>query len=88
MLAGSLRHEEMVDADLSLETLIWRLFHDEGEVRVISGAPLTRGCRCSADYYRSVLAKFGEEQLAEMRDEAGKIVVDCAFCSKLFEIAA
>lgn len=87
VLAGSLRHDEMVDADLSLETLIWRLFHDEGEVRVMSGAPLTRGCRCSADYYRSVLAKFGEEQLAEMRDDNEQVVVDCAFCSRLFEIA-
>ena len=87
-LAGSLRHDELVDPALSMETLLWRLFHEESEVRVLSGAPLSRGCRCSAEYYRSVLAKFGEEQLAEMRDEAGKIVVDCAFCSKLFEIAA
>lgn len=87
-LSGSLRHDELVDPALSMETLVWRLFHEESEVRVLSGAPLSRGCRCSSEYYRSVLAKFGQEQLDEMRDESGKIVVDCAFCSKLFEIPA
>lgn len=87
-LAGSTRHEELVDADLSLEALVWRLFHDEEEVRVEHLAPLSRGCRCSIEHYRSVLDKFPEEDRADMRNEAGLIVVDCAFCSRLFEIAA
>lgn len=86
-LAGSIRHEELVDPDLSLEMLAWRLFHEEPEVRVLAGAPLSRGCRCSIDHYQAVLAKFPEEDRVEMRNEAGLIVVDCAFCSRLFEIA-
>ena len=88
VLAGSTRHDELVDPDLSLEALIWRLFHEEGEVRVLPGAPLTRGCRCSIEHYQAVLAKFPEEDRAEMRNEAGLVVVDCAFCSRLFEISA
>lgn len=86
VLAGSARHDELVDPDLSLEMLAWRLFHEEQEVRVQAGRPLSRGCRCSIAHYQAVLAKFPEEDLAEMRNEAGVIVVDCAFCSKLFEI--
>ena len=86
-LAGSIRHDELVDPDLSLEMLVWRLFHDEPEVRVLSGAPLTRGCRCSIEHYHAVLAKFPEQDRNEMRNEQGMIVVDCAFCSRLFEIA-
>ncbi len=85
-LAGSTKHDELVDPDLSLETLIWRLFHEETEVRVERGAGLSRGCRCSIDHYRSVIAQFPESERAEMRDDAGLIVVDCAFCSRLFEI--
>lgn len=85
-LAGSTKHDELVDPDLSLETLVWRLFHEETEVRVERGAGLSRGCRCSIDHYRSVIAQFPESERAEMRDDAGLIVVDCAFCSKLFEI--
>ena len=86
-LAGSTRHEELVDPALSLEALIWRLFHEE-LVRVETGAPLSRGCRCTAEHYREVLARFPEEDRAEMRDETGKIVVDCAFCSRKFAISA
>ncbi len=86
MLAGSTKHDELVDPELSLEALIWRLFHEEPEVRVEPGPKLSRGCRCSIDHYRSVIAQFPESERAEMRDDAGLIVVDCAFCSKLFEI--
>ena len=85
-LAGSTKHDELVDPELSLEALIWRLFHEEPEVRVEPGPKLSRGCRCSIDHYRSVIAQFPESERTEMRDDAGLIVVDCAFCSKLFEI--
>lgn len=88
ILAGSTRPEELVDPDLSLEALVWRLFHDEREVRVEAGAPLHRGCRCSVEHYRSVLGRFPEEERVEMRSPEGLIEVDCAFCSKLFRIDA
>jgi molecular chaperone Hsp33 len=85
-LAGSVRHEELVDPALGLESIVWRLFHEEREVRVEPGQPVSRGCRCSIAHYRSVIAKFPEDERAAMRNEAGVIVVDCAFCSKAFEI--
>lgn len=88
VLAGSVRHEELVNPDLSLEALIWRLFHDEGEVRVQPGGMLSRGCRCSIAHYQSVIARFPEDERVHMRDDRGLIVVDCAFCSRLFEIDA
>ena len=87
IIGGSIRHEEMVDRDLSLEALVWRLFHEEPEIRIQSGATVTRGCRCSVEHYRAVLAKFPEADRAEMRDEAGIIAVDCAFCSRIFPIS-
>lgn len=86
IMAGSVKDEELVDADLSLESVIWRLFHDEGEIRVEPRHPLTKGCRCDAEHYRSVLSRFPAAEIEEMRDEDGSITVDCAFCSKLFKI--
>jgi molecular chaperone Hsp33 len=86
-LAGSIRHEELIDPDLSLEGIAWRLFHEEDEVRVQPGTRLVKGCRCNVAHYQSVLAQFPAEELAAMRDERGVIVVDCAFCSRLFDIA-
>jgi molecular chaperone Hsp33 len=87
VLAGSTRHEELIDSGLSLEALVWRLFHDEPEVRVAPLAQLTRGCRCTPEHYRGVLSRFPETERAEMRGEDGLISVDCAFCSKVFQIA-
>lgn len=86
VLAGSTRHDELVDPGLSLEALVWRLFHDEREVRIQGGTALTRGCRCSPDHYAAVLSQFPEEDRAEMRGDDGLIGVDCAFCSKRFGI--
>ena len=88
VLAGSTRHEELVDADLSLEQLLWRLFHEEPEIRVEPMKPLSRGCRCTAEYYETVLLRFPEEDRMEMRGDDGLIGVDCAFCSTVFKVSA
>ena len=88
ILAGSLRHDELVDPALSLDAIVWRLFHEERDVRVFAGPKLRRGCRCTVDHYRDVLTRFPEEDRRAMRNEQGDIVVDCAFCSRSFAIAA
>jgi molecular chaperone Hsp33 len=75
---------ELADPDLPLETLIWRLFHDDGDIRVLGGAALTKGCRCDAAYIRSVIARFPENERGDMADEKGVISVDCAFCARAF----
>ena len=85
-MAGSATPDELVDIQLPLNDLLWRLFNEHDEVRVVQGDSLARGCRCSIEHYRNVLAKFPEEERASMRDDAGMIVVDCAFCSELFRI--
>ncbi len=85
-LAGSLRHDELLDPDLSLDAIVWRLFHEESEVRVLAGGAISRGCRCSIDHYAAVIARFPPEERAEMRNDDGVIVVDCAFCSRSFPI--
>ncbi len=86
VLAGSTRHDELVDSDLSLEALVWRLFHEEEQVRVERGAQVARGCRCSQEHYAAVIARFPEDERAAMRNEDGVIEVNCAFCSRTFVI--
>ncbi len=85
MIAETLKAEELTDPATSLETLAWRLFHED-EVRVETGDVVSRGCRCSVDYFAGVLSKFPEAERGEMADEAGLINVDCAFCSRVFPI--
>ena len=45
-LASTISHEELVSNALSLEAIVWRLFHEEDEIRIQQGAHLARGCRC------------------------------------------
>ncbi len=85
-MAGSISHDELLDPELSLEILIWRLFHEEVEVRIQPGPSLSRGCRCSTDYYTSVIKRFPAGERDEMRGQDGIISVDCAFCAKTFAL--
>ena len=85
-LAGSISDDELVDPQLDLESVVWRLFHEEREIRAEPGAMLTRGCRCTADYYRDVLSRFAAADIDGMKNDDGLVVVDCAFCSRDFAI--
>ena len=86
ILAGSAKPEELTDPGLPLDDLIWRLFHEEDEVRTLESIELKRGCRCDPAYVRSVIARFPEDERAEMVGDDGLIRVDCAFCSSSFSI--
>jgi len=86
ILAGSVKAEELTDPDLPLDDLIWRLFHEEAEVRTFTPVELRRGCRCDPGYVRSVIARFPEEERQAMVGPDGLITVDCAFCSQTFPI--
>ena len=77
---------ELTDTALPLEDLVWRLFHDEGEVRLLGDAALSKGCRCDVDHIKSVIASFPDDERAAMSDEAGFINVNCEFCAKNFPI--
>lgn len=87
VMAGSISHDELLDPELSLEAIAWRLFHEEEEVRVLPGAALSRGCRCTAAHYEAIIARFPPEEQEDMRGSDGVIAVDCAFCSKTFALA-
>lgn len=86
ILAETVKAEELTDRLLSLEALVWRLFHEERQVLAEPGAVLSRGCRCSVDHFEQVLSRFPKEDRRDMRNENGMIVVDCAFCSREFVI--
>jgi molecular chaperone Hsp33 len=87
ILADTLKRSELVDQALPLDTLLWRLFHEEEEIRVLATIPLSKGCRCNFEHIRSVISRFAAEERAEMVDADGFISVDCEFCSRVFPIS-
>jgi molecular chaperone Hsp33 len=86
VLAGSVKPEELTDRALPLDELMWRLFHEEEEVRALPPVALTKGCRCSPDYIASVIARFPIEEQKDMAGDDGLIRVDCEFCATSFPI--
>ena len=87
ILAETIKGSELFNQELPLAELLWRLFHEEEEVRVLAAIPLSKGCRCNFEYVRSVISRFGEEELQHMSDDDGFISVDCEFCSRVFPIS-
>lgn len=86
IMGGSVKPEELTDPKLPLDDLVWRLFHEEDEVRTLPAISLSRGCRCDPAYVRSVIARFPADEREAMVGDDGLIRVDCAFCSSSFEI--
>jgi molecular chaperone Hsp33 len=86
-LAETVKANELFDQELPLEMLLWRLFHEEEEIRVLATIPLAKGCRCNFEHIRGVLSRFGAEEREEMVDTDGFITVDCEFCSRAFPVS-
>lgn len=84
LLAQTVQADELIEQDLSLEQIVWRLYHEEDRVLVEPGQPIRKGCRCSVEHFEQVLARFPHEDRREMKDETGVIRIDCAFCSRQF----
>lgn len=82
-LVGTIDDSELIDEDLGVHKLLYRLFHERG-VRVFEGNAVVDQCSCSREKVESLLRSFTPEQ----RDESvenGKISINCEFCSTLYE---
>jgi molecular chaperone Hsp33 len=78
--------DELIDPTLTSETLLWRLFHEDG-VRVFQPQSLTGFCRCSREKIVGMLRAFPPEERAEMVEPDGHIHVTCEYCSRLYTLA-
>lgn len=87
-LGETIKPDELTDAALPLDSLLWRLFHEEAEIRTTEPVPLAHGCRCDPDHFRDVIMRFPADERADMADENGVITVDCEFCARKYPISA
>lgn len=72
--------DELLDPQISAETLLYRLFHEDG-VRVFDPSPLQAACSCNAEKISAVLSRYSEDDLRDMVED-GSITVTCEFCRK------
>ncbi|CAA0113581.1 33 kDa chaperonin [Starkeya nomas] len=85
-LIGTLEDIELVDADLSSERLLFRLFHERG-VRVFDAESVVAKCSCSRERVVGVLGSFSREE-RESLVEDGKVSVTCEFCGRTYDFKA
>lgn len=78
--------DELIDPTLTSETLLWRLFHEDG-VRLFPAKALTGFCRCSREKIVGMLRSFPLEERAEMVEPDGQIHVTCEYCSREYALA-
>ena len=80
ILMASATEAEMLDAGLPGATLLYRLFHQE-RPRQFERRPFVTRCRCSRARIDRVLRSIKREELGDMHDPSGRVVVKCEFCS-------
>jgi len=78
---GSATPSELLDPVLTPETLLYRLFHEDG-VRVYPPRPVAEGCRCGGRArIETVLRSMPAAEIRDMKiDDA--VVVTCEFCGR------
>lgn len=82
-LVETVKDHELTDPDITVENLLFRLFHERG-ARLFTPQAMKDKCRCSREKVASIVEGFGPEELEPMR-ENGKVVVKCEFCSTNYE---
>lgn len=84
-LFATLGDDELIDPTISPETLLFRLFHEDG-VRLEGAKALSAVCRCSRERIATVLQSFPAAERAEMVEDDGMIRATCEYCSSVYEI--
>lgn len=84
-LFQTLADDELLDPTITPETLLFRLFHEDG-VRLEDARALVAQCRCSRERISGVLGSFSEAERADMVEPDGKIRVTCEYCATVYEL--
>ena len=84
-LFQTLADDELLDPTITPETLLFRLFHEDG-VRLEDARALVAQCRCSHERIAGMLTSFDPAERAEMVEADGKIRVTCEYCATVYEL--
>ena len=91
ILMSSARSDELIDAQLASEDLLFRLFHEDG-VRVFARHGIAARCRCSRERIERILRSMPASDIRDLASDK-EVAVTCEFCSTTYtfpqsEIAA
>jgi molecular chaperone Hsp33 len=82
-LLATLTERELLD--LSVETLLLRLFHEE-EVLLQAPRALSFKCSCSPERVAGMLRSLGADEVHAALAENGKMQITCEFCNRDYQL--
>jgi molecular chaperone Hsp33 len=82
VLQASCTEAELLDPDLPVNDLLYRLFHEEG-VRVFQRRPLAARCRCARSRLEETLRSLPREEIEDLKID-GEVVVTCEYCNRRY----
>ena len=82
VLQASCTEAELLDPGLPVDTLLYRLFHQEG-VRVFRRRPLAARCRCARARLEATLRSLPRAEIKDLRVD-GEVVVTCEYCNRRY----
>jgi molecular chaperone Hsp33 len=83
-LFHTLSEQELLDDELSVDKLLFRLFHEDG-VRIFPENAIRFECKCDRSRLEAVFKNSNIDDLKEMADENGMLEADCQFCQNKYQ---
>jgi molecular chaperone Hsp33 len=84
LLLDTVETHELLGPTVAAETLLLRLFHEEGP-RVFPAQAVRFGCTCSRDRVEAAMAQYSSKDIETMTTERGVLTADCQFCGAHYE---
>lgn len=84
-LFATLSQTELIDRDLPMTDLLFRLFHEQG-VRLEDGTSVEDRCTCNEDRLIATLQSMPEESLRDLVEPDGTLAIDCQFCARHYSL--
>lgn len=78
-LSKTVQDAELLDTDLGLSDLLYRLFHEDG-VWIYDAQGVKDQCRCSREKVADTLSTMSKDEVLGLLDE-GEVAVHCHFCN-------
>lgn len=84
-LFQTLTDSELIDTNLPVPDLLYRLFHEQG-VRIEDAIDLVDRCTCNKERLIGTLQSLPDDQLREMVEADGTLAIDCQFCARHYTV--
>ena len=82
VLQASCTEAELLDPGLPVNTLLYRLFHEEG-VRAFRRRPLVARCRCARTRLEETLRSLPRVEIEDLKVD-GEVIVTCEYCNRRY----